>query len=357
MEVWWPMARAFGCASRYFRRPAFLRSPRRRLDHRSFDWRLSLLGALALLGVPQVASAAASSPLLPASPNAAAIANLFWGILIVAGLIFIGVEATIIIAVIKFRQRPGAQPAQFAGSTLIEVTWTAIPALILAGVFFFTVRTMYLANPPLTDPLNVNVTGHQWWWQVDYPNEKIHTANEIHVPVGEPVVLHLTSADVIHSVWIPQLAGKRDANPGFVNTITFTVTEPGVYLGRCAELCGVEHAWMQIRVIAMTPSDYAAWVKMEQTPAPVPSTALIQQGQAIYASETCANCHAINAGPNLTHVGSRLYLGGGVLQNTPQNMYLWLQNPDAVKPGTHMPNYHFTSAQLQALTAYLESLK
>jgi cytochrome c oxidase subunit 2 len=318
-------------------------------------------GALLFALGPGLAFADPANPPSIFNPNSSAtsaIAGLFWFFVIVAGLIFVGVEAALFFAIVKFRDRPGATPSDFHGSVRIEALWTAVPALILAVVFVLTIRTMAVTAPPAGDPLDVNVTGHQWWWEFDYPQEKIVTANELHVPVGETVVLHLTSADVIHSFWVPELVYKRDANPGFTNTTAFTPTTPGVFQGACSELCGVQHAGMRITVVVQSPADYAAWVKQQQTPPPAP-TGLAAQGLQVYQSQPCANCHAANvaAGPDLSHVGSRMTLAAGILPNTPQDMSRWLANPQAVKPGTQMPNFHLTPQQVQALTAYLESLK
>src|SRR5262249_7143475 len=156
-------------------------------------------------------------------------------------------------------------------------------------------------------------------------------------------------ADVIHSFWVPELVQKRDANPGFANTLAFTPATPGVYQGACSELCGVQHAWMRITVVVQTPADYAAWVKQQRTSPPA-RTGLALQGQQIYQSLPCANCHAASAaaGPDLSHVGSRQTLGAGVLPNTPDDMARWLTDPQSIKPGSQMPNFHLTPRQVQA---------
>jgi cytochrome c oxidase subunit 2 len=310
---------------------------------------------LALL--PGLALADPTSPLNPASPGAAAISSLLWFLLIVAGIIFVGVEGVIFYSVFRYRERPDRAGATFHGNPRLEIAWTAAPVILLAVIFFFTIRTMDAATSyGGSDPIEVNVVGHQWWWEFDYVQEKIVTSGELHVPVGETIILHAHSADVVHSFWMPQLAGKQDANPGFANTIVFTPTRTGTYDAICSELCGVQHAWMRALVVVQTAADYAAWVKQQQTSPPAP-TGPAAQGAQIYQSEACGACHApgVSGGPDLTHFGSRSIIGSGVLTNTPSNLATWLADPQAVKPGTKMPNFHLTSSQIQALVAYLES--
>lgn len=324
---------------------------------------LGCLVATAAAFLPGHAFADSSSPFTPASPSATAVANLFWIIIVIAGIIFVGVEGALFYAIFAYRQRPGRAPSQFSGNVRLEIAWTAIPALILAVVFYLTIRTMYDIRLPGGDPLEIQAVGHQWWWEFDYPNDGISTANEIHVPVGETVVVRLASADVIHSLWVASLAPKLDVVPGRDYAIWFQAQSPGVYLGACAEFCGIQHAWMQFRVYADSPADYQAWLKAQQQAAPTP-TGLALQGQQLYVAQSCGACHAIagtpsngRIGPSLTHVASRWSIGAGVLDNTPDNMNRWLANPQAIKPGTLMPNYHLPPDQLQALTAYVETLR
>jgi len=320
--------------------------------------------AIGLAVHPDLVLADPRSPFNPASPQAGAIASLFTFLLDVAGLIFLGVEGTILYSAFAHRERPGREASQFTGNTKVEILWTAIPAALLIVVFILTVQTMHAISAPSGDPVEIRVVGHQWWWEFDYPNEGVVTANEMHVPVGEPVVLHVTSADVIHSFWVPQLAGKQDANPGQTHDLTFTVLQPGTYLGQCAEFCGIEHTFMAIRVVADPPDQYAAWIRSQRQPAAPPTNSFAVEGDLIFRSQTCGSCHAIAgtpangvAGPNLTHVASRATIGAGVLTNTPEHMAQWLQNPQAVKPGVLMPNFKLTPDQVNALTAYMESLR
>lgn len=335
--------------------------------------RTTLLGLVAIVVVgawfPRVALAETRSPLSPASPQATAIGDLFWIIVVVAALIFVGVEGAIVYATFAYRERPGRTAAQFSGNLPVEVAWTAVPALILVVVFYLTIRTMAdiavptTADPP-GDPTEITAVGHQWWWEYDYAHEKLTVANELHVPVGVPVILHLKSADVIHSFWIPEMNGKLDMIPGHDRTMWFTPSRTGTFLGQCAEFCGIEHAWMQIRLVVENPTDYAAWVRDQQRAAAAAPVGLAAQGERIFFQQSCPSCHAIagtaangNAGPNLTHVGSRATIGAGVLQNTPQNMERWLANPQTVKPGNLMPSSKLTADEVRALTAYMESLR
>ncbi len=319
-------------------------------------------GGLAVGLLPRAAFAAARSPFSPSSPQAREIASLFWILIIVAGVIFVGVEGVLLYTAFAHRERPGRAPSQFTGNTRVEIAWTVGPAILLAVIFYLTVRTMGQVSAVAGDPLEIRVIAHQWWWEVRYPAEGVVTANEIHVPVGEPVLIHLESADVIHSFWVPQLAGKTDANPGHVNDLTFTASEPGVYLGQCAEFCGVEHTWMLIRVVAEPPAQFQDWVASQRRPAGTPS-GLAAEGARVFQTQTCGSCHTIAgtaangvAGPDLTHVASRATIGGGVLPNTPEAMRRWLADPQAVKPGALMPNFKLTPDEVQALAAYMESL-
>lgn len=322
---------------------------------------IALAAAILLTLLPHATFAEEAWPLSPASPNAIAITNLFWFIVAIAVVIFVGVEGALLYALIKFRRRPGIRAAQFHGSTRIEVLWTVIPALILAVVFYLTVRTMLDTRVPGGDPIRIHAIAHQWWWEFDYGGG-ITTANEINVPVNEVVIIELDSADVIHSFWAPQLAPKTDAIPNKTQQLWFNARQPGVFTAKCAEFCGLSHAWMYFHVNAVPTDEYQAWLRAQRSPPSVPS-GLAAQGRQIYQAQTCGSCHTISGvsdgkvGPDLTHMGSRWTIGAGVLENTTDNMRLWLADPSGVKPGALMPNYHFSPDELSALTAYMESLK
>jgi cytochrome c oxidase subunit 2 len=247
----------------------------------------------------------------------------------------------------------------------LEITWTAIPALVLLVFFGLTLRTMAIVNAQPEPALRVQVIGHQWWWEFRYPDLGITTANELHLPTGVPIHLDLQSADVIHSFWVPRFGWKKDTIPNKLNTLSVQVDEAGTYAGACAEYCGNQHAWMRIVVVAQPQAEMDAWVKAQQTPAPAPTDPTAQRGQQIFAASTCVNCHAVagtnaaaTVGPDLSHVGSRSTIGAGVAERSPATLQQWIQNPQSLKPGVLMPGYAALSQDdLAALAAYLDGLK
>jgi cytochrome c oxidase subunit 2 len=218
------------------------------------------------------------------------------------------------------------------------------------------------------EAINIRITGHQWWWQVDYeptdPGQAATTANEIHVPVGKLVHLELSSADVIHSFWVPSVHGKRDLIPGRMNREWIRIDEPGVYRGQCAEFCGLEHANMDLRIVAEPLDRYQTWLNHQRDPASPPATPAQQRGLALFLGSPCAMCHAVagtaaggRLGPDLTHVASRDTLGAGALPNNLQAMTQWLINAQQFKPGVHMPAIQYSQQDLSALVAFLEALQ
>ncbi len=328
------------------------------------------LFALAALALPLAGCSSTQSILEPASTNARDISGLFYFIFYVALVIFILVEGLLVYFVLRYQRRPasGELPPQFHGNTRIEVAWTLAPAIILAVVFVLTVRTMSATNLTAQPAaaVKVNVVGHQWWWEFDYPDLGIVTANDLHIPAGQVVDLTLLSDNVIHSFWIPQLAGKTDVVPNHQNKTWLRADKPGTYNGQCAEFCGAQHAHMLFRVVADDSSTFDAWVKQEQAAASSPPGGDAARGLQIFTSNGgCFACHTINGvdkakgkvGPNLTHFGSRLTIAAGTLTNTPANLSTWLHNPQAVKPGNFMVIGKLSDADIQALIAYLESLK
>jgi cytochrome c oxidase subunit 2 len=266
----------------------------------------------------------------------------------------------------KFRARPGdADPRQVFGSKQWEAAYLIGPTLLLAVIFAFTLHVMHTSDPPAqSSGDDIVIVGHQWWWEVRYPKLGLVTANEIHIPAGKNVQFGLESMDVIHDFWVPELGRKIDMIPGRHAKIWLAADHPGTYLGACAEFCGKEHAWMRIRVIADTPATFAAWSSAESREAATPATTSEQRGLHYVTSMPCASCHTIVGtsargiiGPNLTHLASRETLAAGRLQNTPQQLSAWLHNPDAFKPGSHMPNLHLTDDQRNDIVQYLEALK
>jgi cytochrome c oxidase subunit II len=297
--------------------------------------------------------------LSPASPQAAAISNLFVGTLVFLSAILILVSFLVIYAIIRYRDRPGApEPEQKFGSRKLEIIWTAVPILSLVVLLGFTIRAMSAGDPPTADARpELRIVAHQWWWEIIYLKSGVTTANEIHIPVGKQLLVDFRSADVIHDFWVPALGRKIDIIPGHPNRLWIEADHGGTYLGACAEFCGNEHAWMRIMVIADSPDDFAAWVKQQAGIPPKPVTADEQLGAKIYRENICTNCHLRSVGPDLTHVASRRTLAAGALENTPENLAAWLHDPDDFKPGSNMPNFKLSDGDVRALVAFLETQK
>lgn len=307
-----------------------------------------------------------SSPFTPRSPQTLAIERLFVLNLLIAALIFLLVTGLIVYIAYRFRGRPGqAEPPQIAGNRRLEIAWTVAPALVLVLVFSLTLVAMRAADPAVGQQKpDVVVTGHQWWWEYRYPKSGVIAANEIHIPTGKPVLVQLESADVIHDFWVPQLGIKRDTVPGKTNFIWLQADKPGSYAGTCSEFCGVQHAWMRILAIAQPQAEFDAWQQQQLRGAPAATGGDVAQGAKLFQQMTCVNCHAIGGtpfqarvGPDLTHVASRQTLAAGLMPNTPDNLTRWMRNPQAVKPGTYMPNLQLSDNDVRALVAYMETLK
>jgi len=310
-----------------------------------------------------------SSPFSPFSPEAGAISNLFTIDLIIAAFIFALVTALVVTVILRFRARPGTgEPSQSPGNTKLEIAWTAAPALILLVLFVLTLLTMQRVQASTAaeqQQPDIIVIGHQWWWEYCYPKLNIITANELHIPAGQRWLVQVQSADVIHSFWVPNLNRKIDATPGYNGAFVWLQSDtPGFFLGNCSEYCGAEHAWMFVRVYVQSQADFQAWVRQQQTIPAAPTSGLAAQGAQVFAQNTCANCHAIagspaqaRVGPDLTHVSTRDTLGTGILKNTPENLRAWIKDPQAIKPASHMPSLRLSDQDLNAVVAYLESLK
>lgn len=291
--------------------------------------------------------------------------------LAIVGGIFVVVESMLTYAVIKFRKKktdPDHEPPQVYGSLRIELAWTVVPILIVLVLFLTTARIIFAVQDmhPTPGDLQVTVVAHQFWWEFRYPKQGIVTANELHVPVStkqhpDPTFLTLLSADVDHSFWVPELAGKTDLIPNHPNHTWINPNKPGVYYGQCAQFCGPGHANMLLRVYVDTRAQFAAWVKNEQRPAvDDPSVAA---GRHVFETHACANCHTITGtnahgtyGPDLTHLMSRATIGAGVAANTPANLRAWIKDPDALKPGAHMPAMQLSDKQIDEVVAYLTTL-
>jgi cytochrome c oxidase subunit II len=308
----------------------------------------------------------------PHSGPALMIHHLSLFVIQVTSAIFLVVGALLAYVIVRYRQRgpeDDSEPPQVYGSTQIELAWTVIPVLIVVVLFLTTARILFAVQDQKMpeNALKVDVIGHQFWWEFHYANDSFTTANELHVPLSttdnpQTTSLNLLSADVDHSFWVPALFGKIDTMPNQMNHIWFTPDKPGMYVGQCAQFCGVEHAKMLLRVYVQTPDDFAAWVKNQQQPG-VQDPA-VAAGRQVFESQACVSCHVIRGtsangkfGPDLTHFASRDTLASGAADNTAANLKLWIQDPDYVKPGSLMPAMQLSSTQIDQVVAYLETLK
>jgi cytochrome c oxidase subunit II len=308
----------------------------------------------------------------PHSGPALLIHHLSLFVMQITGAIFFVVASLLAYVVVRFRQRnpnDDSEPPQVYGSTQIELAWTVIPILIVFVLFLTTARILFAIQDQKMPPsaLDVDAVGHQFWWEFHYAKLGFTTANELHVPLSSeqaPAItsLSLLSADVDHSFWVPALFGKIDMIPNQRNHMWFNPDKPGMYVGQCAQFCGVEHAKMLLRVYVQTPEDFAAWVKNQQQPA-VEDPA-VAEGRQIFESQSCVSCHVVRGtaaqgkfGPDLTHFMSRDTLASGVADNTPANLKLWIKDPDYVKPGSLMPAMQLSDDQIDKVVAYLTTLK
>ncbi len=358
--------------------------------------------ALAIVPCALVAACGADrhpqTTLDPASDIARDIAGLqamiFWWIM---GVLVV-VTVVLLYVLFRFRHRPGGpEPRRIHGNNTLEILWTLAPAVIVALILVPTVRTIFRSYGDAPEgAVRVEAVGHQWWWEFRYPDLGVVTANQIHVPVGRPVHLTLSSADVLHNFWAPRLGGKRYTYPRLpgpgaerenFNVLLFTVDEPGAYMGQCAEFCGMAHAHMRFQVVAMEAPAFADWVAdmsggaaaaapqtaapldttardtvreaaapdttaavsavpepaAQDTATPIPSDAQVERGRALFASHVCVACHTIRGvsqgvlGPNLNRFGDRWAIGAGALENTQENLEAWIRDPGAIKPGAKMP--------------------
>jgi cytochrome c oxidase subunit II len=350
------------------------------LGYRHYSAKRSVKGSFALLFCC-IALASAATPgspfsstnvFAPASTPARTIFGLSMFVLAVTALIFVVVSTLLVYSVVKFRARAGdagREPAQVYGSTQIELAWTVIPVLIVVVLFLATARVIHAVQdaPKPAGALDVTVIGHQFWWEFRYPKLGSVTANELHIPVSDPAhptptFLKLLSADTDHSFWVPELAGKTDLIPNRVNEMWLDPRHPGIYLGQCAQYCGTQHAKMLLRVFVDRPSDFAAWATAQRQSAV--QDPRVSAGKHVFETTACINCHAVSGtaangrfGPDLGHLMSRSTLASGAAENTPANLRLWIQNPDAIKPGSLMPAMKLSDADLDAVTAYLETLR
>jgi cytochrome c oxidase subunit II len=308
----------------------------------------------------------------PQSTPTRAIVDLSMLVLSVTTVIFVVVAILLVYVILKFRATPAnadREPAQVYGSTQIELAWTVIPVLIVLVLVAATARVIHAIQDATQPPTAVEVTviGHQFWWEYRYPALGVVTANELHIPVSDPsrprpTFLTLLSADTDHSFWIPQLAGKTDLIPNRVNRLWMDPQRPGIFLGQCAQYCGTQHAKMLQRVSVDTPDDFDAWIRAQLEPAIEDASATA--GRRLFETTACINCHTVRGtaangrfGPDLTHLMSRATIASGAAQNTPENLRLWLSDPDVIKPGSLMPAMKLSDAELDGLVRYMQSLR
>lgn len=311
------------------------------------------------------------SALDPAGPQAAAILRLWHFMLPVSVLVYVIVIGALLLIILRRRTtdedpRSPAREAVARRSITIGIAVTVVIAFITL-VYDLTIgRTLMAESFPA--PLTIRVTGHQWWWEVEYedsiPHNRVRLANEIHIPVGRPVRIELVSHDVIHSFWMPNLGGKKDLIPGHDNELWLRADRAGVYRGQCAEFCGIEHAKMTLIVVAEPPDRFDTWLARQREPAGIPSDTLAARGRLVFEGGSCAMCHTVTStlaqgrvGPDLTHVASRLALGAGTVPNTPGNLAGWILDPQTIKPGALMPSHALPPSDLRALVAFLEALR
>jgi cytochrome c oxidase subunit 2 len=333
-----------------------------------------LLGACSLIG-------SEDQPLTtfePAGPFSEQINNLFWPVFWIAVAVFVLVQGAILVAVFLYRDRDGSKEAkQLHGSPKLEIAWTVIPALILAGIAVPTTAAVFELTECDSDAIEIEVTGHQWWFEYHYPEADISTANIMVIPAGQEVCAVMTSDDVLHNFWIPALNGKRYLVPGQITLLRLQAYEPGTYWGHCAEFCGLSHSLMRARVQALEPAEYEAWLAEQQGGATLPVEGDPEyEGYQVYLNKQCIQCHTVRFeeeessnivppeafnGPELTHFASRDVFAGAVLPQEGQArdaaLKEWLADPPYIKPGSFMPDLALTEAEIDALIVWLDSLE
>jgi cytochrome c oxidase subunit 2 len=372
---------------------------------RSRGLKFAAIATPLLLALSACAKNAPLDTLDPKGPESRTIDNLVNPVFLIAGVVFVFVQFGVLFLAWKFRQRKdddGSLPEQVHGNTKLELGWTFVPALLLAGVGAASVLTILDLDEKPADAIPVTVVGQQWWWEYRYDvdhdgKDDIVTANDLVIPAGEPVALTITSRDVIHSFWIPALNGKRDAVPGREHPLLIQADEPGVYRGQCTEFCGLSHGYMRMRVVALDARAYEAWSANQLEGAKVPTDELAEEGHQVFRT-TCSQCHLVQGeggnedifngaalvsgeAPNLTHFASRGVFAGSVFDlwrdldgngevdldelgqefNVAQ-LKAWLRNPPGEKPmapdqARGMPNLNLSEEQISALVAYLETLE
>lgn len=301
------------------------------------------------------------------SSQANDINTLFLRYMILAGFIILLIAGLIIAAAAKYKaSKETGEPKQTLGNKKLELVWTILPLLAVSFFFILTLRAMNDINSPIPKGKqpDIIIIAHQWWWDMRYPKYNVITANELHLPVNKKLLMQIKSADVIHDWWVPALGRKTDAVPGRTNYAWIEADSIKSYEGTCSEYCGAEHAWMRIKVIAQSQSNFDEWIHEQQQAPSHPSDSIAIAGDSLFQNKTCSDCHAIagtqadkHIGPDLTHLASRETILSGMLPNTKNNLIKWLEDPQKVKEGAHMPNFKLDSNQVNELVTYLEELK
>lgn len=326
----------------------------------------------ALLTAAALAACQAEHPqsvVHPRGPAAAAIGGLWWFLAVLVLAVFV-VTMTLLVMALRRPRDTSARTDTDGGPPLgttrfVVVSGIVVPGILLVGLLFASLGATVALRQPTSSFTTVRIVGHQWWWHVEYPEFGIVTANELHVPVGEIVRLELTSADVVHSLWIPSLAGKIDLLPERRNEFWLQADVAGVYRGQCAEFCGVQHANMALEVVALPRAAFDDWARRmaEEQRAP-PGEPSARRGHDVFFAAGCDACHAIagtaargRLGPDLTHLASRRMLAAATVPNEPSVLRRWLRAPQRIKPGNRMPATDLPDAELDALVAFLTSLE
>jgi cytochrome c oxidase subunit 2 len=320
------------------------------------------LGSLALLLGCEMPLA-----LEPRGPAAAEMARLWWFLFWTATVVSVIVFLVLGWALYRAWRGKPVRWSQEQGTAFVLIGGGVIPTIILLAVLVMILASMARFEVPEREPsLVIDVTGHMFWWQAEYREAGFTTANEIHIPVGEVVQVNLHAADVIHSFWVPQLHGKIEMVPGRENVMYFQADEPGVYFGKCAEFCGIQHANMEFLMIAEEREAFEAWLEHQQQEAAEPASELAERGREVFVASPCALCHTVRgvstaaveeAGPDLTHLMSRRTLAARMLENNPGNLAGWIVDPQGLKPGNQMPAVTLDADELQALLAFLQGLE
>ena len=305
----------------------------------------------------------------PKGPAAQTIADFGWILLVTCAVVYFAVMTALGWAIVRTRQSTDDLPDTSTRLGKVVAGAVAFTALVLVALTAASAAFgRGLTAPPADGAIHVDVVGHQWWWDFQYryatPADLVTSPNELHIPVGVPVILKVQSRDVIHSFWVPNLHGKRDLIPGETTHTWIQADEPGVYRGQCAEFCGHQHAKMAFNVVAEPMDKFQAWLQQQRKPAVEPETDATRQGRELFLRSTCVTCHAIagteagsRVGPDLTHVGSRLTIAAGTLPNTREHLAAWVANPPAIRPGVRMPPNALSADELDAVVSYLRSLR